>query len=237
MKKCLVCVAVFMSFFTVGIAWSEELSKKPKKVLKTEKDKVSYSLGTEIGGSFKALKDEIDMDLLWQGFSDSINDRKLLLSPEESQAVKREFLTRIKKERTSEMDNMADENRKKGMTFLLDNKTKAGVITTKSGLQYKILRKGDGAKPKLTDQVKVHYRGTVISGEEFDSSYKRGTPATFRLNAVIKGWQEGLQLMSPGSKYQLFIPSELAYGERGAGNLIGPNATLIFEVELLDIVE
>jgi len=99
------------------------------------------------------------------------------------------------------------------------------------------LRKGDGAKPKLTDQVKVHYRGTVISGEEFDSSYKRGTPATFRLNAVIKGWQEGLQLMSPGSKYQLFIPSELAYGERGAGNLIGPNATLIFEVELLDIVE
>ena len=235
MKKSLLLVAVIMCFF-VGTGWSEGLSKKTKKDLKTEKDKVSYSLGTEIGSSFKALKDEVDMDLLWQGFYDSINDKKLLLSPQESQDVKRKFLTRIKKERSSKMENMAEENQKKGMTFLLDNKTKAGIITTKTGLQYKVVRKGDGPKPKLTDQVKVHYRGTIISGEEFDSSYKRGTPATFKLNAVIQGWQEGLQLMSPGSKYEFFIPSELAYGERGAGNLIGPNATLIFEVELLDIV-
>jgi len=236
MKK-IVLIVVYSIFVLSVNSFSEELKKKQIKSLKTDKEKVSYSLGAEIGKSFKALKDEIDLNILWQGFSDSINERKLLLSQEESHAVKRDFLTRIKQERASKMSNAAEENRKKGMTFLLENKTKAGVITTQSGLQYKIIRKGDGAKPGPTDQVKVHYRGTLINGDEFDSSYKRGDPATFRLNAVIKGWQEGLQLMSPGSKYQFYIPSELAYGERGAGNMIGPNASLIFDVELLDIIK
>ncbi|MBF0452128.1 MAG: FKBP-type peptidyl-prolyl cis-trans isomerase [Candidatus Magnetomorum sp.] len=224
-------------FVFCSISWSDDLQKKQKKVLKTDKDKVSYSLGVEIGKSFKALKNDIDMDLLWQGFSDSMNDQNLLLSQEESQTVKRDFLTRIKKERQSKMENVSGDNQKEGMTFLVENKSKKGVITTQSGLQYKIIRKGDGPKPKATDQVKVHYRGTLINGEEFDSSYKRGTPATFRLNAVIAGWQEGLQLMSSGSKYEFYIPSELAYGERGAGSMIGPNSTLVFEVELLDIVK
>ncbi|ETR72402.1 MAG: Peptidyl-prolyl cis-trans isomerase [Candidatus Magnetoglobus multicellularis str. Araruama] len=229
---------LFMSIFVfVSIAWSDDSTKKQKTELKTEKQKVSYSLGVEIGRSFKGLKDEIDMVILWKGFSDSMQDRDLLMTPQESRAVKQEFLTRFKKKREAKRDNMADDNKKEGMAFLLENKTKAGVITTKSGLQYKIIRKGDGDKPKATDQVKVHYRGTLLNGEEFDSSYKRSKPATFRLNAVIQGWQEGLQLMSPGSKYQFFIPSELGYGERGAGNMIGPNATLIFEVELLDIVK
>jgi len=236
MKKLLITVILCL-FVLNSISFSEELKKKQIKTLKTDKDKVSYSLGLEIGKSFKALKNDIDLNILWQGFSDSVNEHKLLLSTEESQAVKREFLSRIKQERQSKMKNAAEENRKEGMTFLLDNKTKAGVITTQSGLQYKIIRKGDGPKPKSSDQVKVHYRGSLINGEEFDSSYKRGTPATFRLDAVIKGWQEGLQLMSPGSKYEFFIPSELAYGERGAGSMIGPNATLLFEVELLDIIK
>ncbi len=236
MKKGVLLVALSMFVFC-SISWSDDLQKKQKKVLKTDKDKVSYSLGVEIGKSFKALKNDIDMDLLWQGFSDSMNDQNLLLSQEESQTVKRDFLTRIKKERQSKMENVSGDNQKEGMTFLVENKSKKGVITTQSGLQYKIIRKGDGPKPKATDQVKVHYRGTLINGEEFDSSYKRGTPATFRLNAVIAGWQEGLQLMSSGSKYEFYIPSELAYGERGAGSMIGPNSTLVFEVELLDIVK
>jgi FKBP-type peptidyl-prolyl cis-trans isomerase len=226
---------VLMSMFVfVSIATGDDSATKNK--LETEKDKISYSLGVEIGRSFKELKKEIDMDLLWKGFSDSMNERKLLMSDKESRAVKQQFLTRIQKQRKAKQENMADDNKKEGMTFLLENKTKAGVITTKSGLQYTVLRKGDGDKPKPTDQVKVHYRGTLLNGDEFDSSYKRGKPATFRLNAVIQGWQEGLQLMSPGSKYKFFIPSELGYGSRGAGSMIGPNATLIFEVELLDIV-
>jgi len=221
----------------VNIATSGDSPTKQKKKLKTEKEKISYSLGVEIGRSFKELKKEIDMDTLWKGFSDSIHGRELLMSEQDSRAVKQKFLTRIQKQRKSKRENMADNNKKEGMTFLLENKTKAGVITTKSGLQYIVLRKGDGDKPKETDQVKVHYRGTLLNGDEFDSSYKRGKPAEFQLNQVIKGWQEGLQLMSPGSKYKFFIPSELGYGERGASSTIGPNATLIFEVELLDIVK
>jgi len=236
MKKSLLCLLMSIFVF-VNIATSGDSPSKQKKELKTEKEKISYSLGVEIGRSFKALKKEIDMDTLWKGLSDSMHDQKLLMSETESRAVKQKFLTRIQKQRKANQENMADDNKKEGMTFLLENKTKAGVITTKSGLQYIVLRKGDGDKPKATDQVKVHYQGTLLNGDEFDSSYKRGKPATFRLNAVIQGWQEGLQLMSPGSKYKFFIPSELGYGERGAGNMIGPNATLIFEVELLDIVK
>jgi FKBP-type peptidyl-prolyl cis-trans isomerase len=236
MKKSLLYLLMGIFVF-VNLATSGESPSKQKNKLNTEKEKVSYSLGVEIGRSFKGLIDEIDLDILWKGFSDSINDKELLMSEQESREVKQNFLTRIQKQRKSKRANMADDNKKEGMTFLLENKTKAGVITTKSGLQYIVLRKGDGDKPKATDQVKVHYRGTLLNGEEFDSSYKRGKPATFRLNAVIKGWQEGLQLMSPGSKYNFFIPSDLGYGERGAGSMIGPNATLIFEVELLDIVK
>jgi len=236
MKKFLLCLLLSI-FVCVSFAQAGDDSKKQKKELKTEKEKVSYSLGVEIGKSFKALKDDVDMDILWKGFSDSIHERELLMTPQESRAVKQAFLTRFQKKKEAKRDNMAEDNKKDGMAFLLENKTKAGVITTNSGLQYKILRKGDGNKPKATDQVKVHYRGSLLDGSEFDSSYKRGNPATFRLNAVIKGWQEGLQLMSPGSKYEFFIPSELGYGARGAGNMIGPNATLIFEVELLDIVK
>jgi FKBP-type peptidyl-prolyl cis-trans isomerase len=236
MKKSLLCLLMSIFMF-VNIATSGDSPTKQKKKLKTEKEKISYSLGVEIGRSFKELKKEIDMDTLWKGFSDSIHGRELLMSEQDSRAVKQKFLTRIQKQRKSKRENMADNNKKEGMTFLLENKTKAGVITTKSGLQYIVLRKGDGDKPKETDQVKVHYRGTLLNGDEFDSSYKRGKPAEFQLNQVIKGWQEGLQLMSPGSKYKFFIPSELGYGERGASSTIGPNATLIFEVELLDIVK
>ena len=134
-----------------------------------------------------------------------------------------------------ERKKQGEANKEKGGKFLEGNKTKQGIVTLKSGLQYKILKKGTGASPKATDTVKCHYKGTTIDGKEFDSSYKRGEPATFALNRVIKGWTEGLQLMKEGGKWQFFIPSELAYGERGSGPDIGPNEVLIFEVELLGI--
>lgn len=138
--------------------------------------------------------------------------------------------------RPSKTQNPAERNRQEGEVFLRENATKDGVVTTASGLQYMVLEESDAEKPVATDQVKVHYRGTLLDGTEFDSSYKRGQPASFGLQRVIAGWTEGVQLMSVGSKYRFFIPSSLAYGQRGAGPLIGPNATLIFDVELLEIV-
>ena len=145
------------------------------------------------------------------------------------------FAMKMQKEQMQKMEALAKENKKQGEVFLAENKKKKNVTTTKSGLQYIVLRKGKGKKPKATEQVKVHYKGTLIDGTEFDSSYKRREPVTFPVNRVIPGWSEALQLMNVGSKYQLFIPSNLAYGERGGGPQIGPNATLIFEVELLSI--
>ncbi len=199
--------------------------KKPE--LKTTKDKASYALGINIGKSLKAQALDVDLTLLLKGLQDSMGGEPLLADTE-----CREVIMAYQKEARSAS---IDKNKKEGETFLAENKAKPGIVTLPSGLQYKVITAGTGEKPKPTDKVKTHYRGTLISGKEFDSSYKRGEPATFGVTQVIKGWTEALQLMPVGSKWQLYIPSELAYGERGAGADIGPNSTLIFDIELISI--
>ena len=211
-------------------------SDQPAKVdLNDPAAKFSYALGLEIGSSLKQLQTDIDMAVFARGVEDNLTGREPLLTPQQAAEVKQEFFKKMQEERTQKNKDLSEKNRKEEEEFLAANKKKDGVITTASGLQYEVLTEGDGAKPKDTDEVTVHYRGTLIDGTEFDSSYGRGEPATFPVKGVISGWTEALQLMKVGSKYRLFIPSSLAYGERGAGQVIGPNATLIFEVELLGI--
>ena len=199
--------------------------------LKDIKDKVSYSIGLNIGFNFKKQNVELNTDALMAGVKDAISGKKPLL--DENQV--RETMTAWTKEITEKQKAMAEKNATEGEKFLGENKKKEGVKTTPTGLQYKVAKEGTGPQPKETDTVTVNYRGTLIDGTEFDSSYKRGEPATFPVTGVIKGWTEALQLMKVGSKYQLFIPPNLAYGERAMGPDISPNSTLIFEVELMSI--
>jgi FKBP-type peptidyl-prolyl cis-trans isomerase FklB len=207
--------------------------------LTTRKQKFSYALGMDIGSkvgpSLKQNSVEVDPNLVSQGLKDAMTGAKTRLTPEEKEAVLKEVQTEVGKQRQEKMQEAAAKNKTDGDTFLTTNKGKEGVVTLPSGLQYKILTVGTGPKPTATDSVVCNYRGTLINGTEFDSSYKRGQPATFEVDKVIKGWTEALQLMPVGSKWQLFIPSSLAYAERGAGAEIGPNSTLIFDVELLSI--
>jgi FKBP-type peptidyl-prolyl cis-trans isomerase FklB len=203
--------------------------------LKTFTDKVSYVLGTDIGASIRETKTEINLDVLYSGIEDSLNERELKLNPEQTAALKLEFAQKLQQEYAARTEEAGRKNLATGAAFLLENGAKEGVVTTPSGLQYKVLVEGDGPLPALTDKVKVNYRGTLIDGTEFDSSYERNEPVVFQLNSVIPGWIEALQLMKVGSKYQLFIPAPLAYGEREVSPEIGPNSTLIFEVELLGI--
>ncbi len=207
--------------------------------LTTRKDKFSYALGMTYGAGLGAkLKEqsvEFDPALAAQGFKDGLTKGKTRLTDAEAQAVLKEVSEEVRKAMQEKQAKAAEANKSEGDTFLASNKTKEGVVTLPSGLQYKILKEGSGPKPTATDTVVCNYKGTLINGTEFDSSYKRGQPATFPVGGVIKGWTEALQLMPVGSKWQLFLPSNLAYGERGAGAEIGPNATLIFEVELVSI--
>ncbi len=214
-------------------------TKSTAAPLTTRKQKFSYALGmdigTKVGGSLKQQSVEVDPALVSQGLKDAMAGSKTRLTQDEAQAVLKEVQTEVGKQRQEKMAAAAAKNKTEGDTFLAANKGKQGVVTLPSGLQYKILTAGTGPKPAATDTVVCNYRGTLIDGKEFDSSYKRGQPATFGVSQVIKGWTEALQLMPVGSKWQLFIPSTLAYGERGAGADIGPDSTLIFEVELLSI--
>src|SRR5438046_5457560 len=178
---------------------------------------------------------EIKGDVLDAGLKDGLSGAKPLLSPEEVRQVITKVSKEMREKKAAATKEAADKNTKEGEKFLAENKAKPGVKTTASGLQYKVEKEGSGTPPKETDTVEVNYRGTLIDGTEFDSSYKRGEPATFPVNRVIKGWTEALQLMKPGGKFKLFIPSNLAYGPGGAGGDIGPNATLTFEVELLSV--
>src|SRR5207247_8458811 len=198
--------------------------------LKDQKDKVSYSIGMQIGFNLARQKVDINPDILAAGIKDSLAG-KPKLTPDQVKDVMAQF----EKDMEQKQKQLGEKNKTEGAKFLEDNKKKAGVKTTASGLQYKVEKDGTGAQPKATDMVTVNYRGTLIDGTEFDSSYKRGQPATFPVNGVIKGWTEALQLLKQGSKYQLFIPSTLAYGERAMGPDIGPNSTLIFEGELKDV--
>lgn len=207
-----------------------------KSDLKTQKDKVSYSIGLDIGRNLKDQSIEVDPKLLSQGIQDAISG-KHLLTDEEIQKVMATFQQEMQAKVAAQAKVIGDKNLKEGNAFLDENKKKKEVVTLPSGLQYKIITAGKGKKPKATDTVVTHYRGTLIDGTEFDSSHKRGEPASFPVEGVIPGWTEALQLMPVGSKWQLVVPPSLAYGPRGAGQAIGPNATLVFEVELLSIQE
>lgn len=204
-------------------------------MLKTQKDKVSYALGMNLGTNLHKQSVEVDTAIVLRGLKDGLAAGKTLLTQEEAQAALTQLQTEVRNKQQEIMKQAGEASRKEGQEFLTANKTKEGVVTLPSGLEYKILTEGTGPKPTAADSVSCNYRGTLISGKEFDSSYKRGQPATFPVNGVIKGWTEALQLMPVGSKWQLFIPAEMAYGDRGAGADIGPGSTLIFEVELLSI--
>jgi FKBP-type peptidyl-prolyl cis-trans isomerase FklB len=214
----------------IGFAQAEE-----KKVLQSQKDKVSYSIGVNVGSNLKMQSVDVDPDIVAQGIKDALSGSKLLMTEKEVAETLMNLQKDLIAKQAEERKKAAEKNRLEGENFLAENKKKEGVVTLPSGLQYKIIKEGTGKTPKLTDTVVVNYRGTLISGKEFDSSYKRGEPSTFPVNAVIPGWTEALQLMKEGSVWQLFIPSNLAYGERGAGNVIGPNEVLIFEVELISV--
>ena len=194
---------------------------------KTMKEKASYALGMNMGKTLRQRNADIDPELYLKAMKEAMAGGKLLMTDEQV----RETLTAYQGELQS---RSLEKNKKEGATFLTENKTKPGVLTTASGLQYKIDTKGAGKTPTTNDSVVCHYRGTLINGDEFDSSYKRGEPATFPVTGVIKGWTEALQMMPIGSKWKLFIPAELAYGERG-GARVPPNATLLFDIELVGI--
>ena len=213
------------------------LSAEENIVLKDQKDKVSYSIGIDIGNNLKNLKVDMNLDLLVRGIRDVLSETKLLMTEQEIRSTMMAFQKELMAKREQQMKVLGEKNKKEGESFLAENKKRAGVTTLPSGLQYKVFKAGTGKTPTDTNTVTVHYRGTLIDGTEFDSSYRRGQPATFQVKGVIPGWIEALKLMQEGAKWQLFIPPNLAYGERGAGSVIGPNATLIFEVELISIQE
>jgi len=203
--------------------------------LKTPKEKTSYSVGVDMARSLQRADIGLDQAMLVKGFRDALSGGKLLLSEEDIKTNLGTLQTEMQQKRAVVAQKAGADNKKAGEAFLVENKAKPGVVTLPSGLQYKIIKEGTGRKPTATDTVECNYRGTLLDGTEFDSSYKRGAPASFPVNGVILGWQEALKLMPAGSKWQLFVPSQLAYGERSPNGLIGPNATLLFEVELLGI--
>ncbi len=216
--------------FSVAVLWASQAMAVD---LKTDKQRFSYMVGMQIGQQLK--NDNIDLDeaAFMAAIKDAASGAESQLSKEDMQAT----LQRIQQQRDAEAKKAGEENLAEGQKFLAANKDRPGVKELPSGLQYKVIKAGTGASPKATDTVEVDYRGTLIDGREFDSSYSRGKPATFQVNGVIEGWQEALQAMKEGAKWQIYVPAELAYGSRGAGALIGPNATLIFDVELHKIVK
>lgn len=242
MKRFLVAAPAVL--LTVGLAVADDEKGKaadaPKAEapagLKTTREKASYGIGLSIGKSFKGQSADLDADLVSKGIKDGLAGGKALLTDAQIEEAVTEFRKEMVAKMADAAKGLAEKNRKDGEKFLADNKKTEGVKTTESGLQYKVLKKGAGKTPKKTDTVVTNYEGTLIDGTVFDSSIKRGKPATFPVDGVIAGWTEALQLMKVGDKWQLFIPANLAYGENPRpGGPIGPNSTLIFEIELLDI--
>ncbi len=226
----LVWMAVMGCLLLAGSVFAEE-----QKPLTSQKDKASYVLGSDVGNTLKRQGIEVDLEIFIRGIRDSVQGAKPLLSEEETKQVVAAFRQEMLAKQAEERKKLGVKNKKDGEAFLAENKNKEGVKTLPSGLQYKVISEGSGKMPKASDTVTVNYRGNLVDGTEFDSSYKRGQPATFPVTAVIPGWTEALQLMKEGSKWELYIPSGLAYGEKGAGNVIGPDATLIFQVELISV--
>ena len=201
---------------------------------KSEKEKVSYAIGIQLGTSLKRSGiSDLDYKVMTQAIQDAVSGAELKVSPQEMQAA----MQSLQKKQMEERKAQGEQAKKKGAEFLEKNKKEKGIKTTQSGIQYKVVTEGKGAKPQATDRIVAHYEGTLIDGTVFDSSYKRGQPATFPVNQVIKGWQEIIPMMPLGSKWKVYIPSDLAYGERGAPPNIGPNETLIFNIELIELAK
>ena len=228
----LASVVLVAILLVAGLGWTAD-----EAALQTQKDKLSYSFGANFGKNLKQQSIDIDPDIMMKGLKDGMSGSKTLLTDQEMRDVMTAFQKEMVAKQAEQRKVLGEKNKKEGEAFLAENKQKEGVKTLPSGLQYKVLKEGAGKSPKATDSVVAQYKGTLIDGTEFDSSYQRKEPATMRVNGVIKGWTEALQLMKEGDKWQLFVPAELAYGERGAGPMIGPNATLIFEVELISVKE
>ena len=240
----LVCLTV-MSVYAAQEGAKEDVQEPqttvqaaaPKaETLKTEMEKVSYIIGTQIAGNFKAGDIEVNLDSLMLGLKDALEGKQLALSQEEMKQVYDGFQKQMRAKQAAKQAMEAAKNLAAGTAFLEANKAKEGVKVLPSGLQYKVIKEGTGSTPTADDKVKTHYRGTLIDGTEFDSSYKRNQPAEFPVKGVIKGWTEALQLMKVGDKWELYIPADLAYGQRGRPSIPG-NSTLIFEIELLEIVK
>ncbi len=214
-----------------------QVSAQESPALKSQKEKVSYIIGMDLANNLKRQSIEIDPDSLARGVKDALSGAKPQLTDQEMREVMTSFEKEVRAKQEELRKATSEKNKIEGEKFLAENKNKEGVKTLPSGLQYKVITPGKGKKPQLTDTVTTNYRGTLIDGTEFDSSSRHGKPATFPVNGVIRGWTEALQLMEEGAKWQLFIPSDLAYGEKGAGQMIGPNAVLIFEIELISVQE
>jgi FKBP-type peptidyl-prolyl cis-trans isomerase FklB len=222
-----------MAFLGVLLLVAQVSAEEPL-VLKTQKEKVSYGIGVDVVRNIKQQGIEVDMDALMKGIKDAFAGEKLLMTEKDLRATMNAFQADLRRKQRANRTAAAD-NKRMGEAFLAENKTKEGVVALPSGLQYKILKAGEGKKPTDADTVECHYQGTIINGSVFDSSDLGGQPATLEVKGLIPGWREALKLMPVGSKWQLFIPPQLAYGEREEGGIIGPNSTLIFEVELLAI--
>jgi FKBP-type peptidyl-prolyl cis-trans isomerase FklB len=223
---------VLCTFLLTAQAYGEDQAP-----LKDKKDRLSYAIGLDVGNALKRQSVDVNTDIFMQGVKDALSGGKKLLTDEEVRETMTAFTKELAAKQAGERKALAEKNKKEGEEFLAANKQKEGVKTLPDGLQYKVIIEGKGKTPQATDTVTVNYKGTFIDGKEFDSSYKRGQPATFPVKGVIPGWTEALQMMKEGSKWELFIPPGLAYGERGAGAVIGPDQTLLFEVELLSIKE
>lgn len=228
--------AVIMSLFCLLLITGQALAEEMKQPeLATEMDKISYALGMQMGSYLQTLGEDLDTALLIKGLEDSYKGEKQLLTKEEEAQILQGFAQKQQEKQIQQTVEMITKNKKAADDFLQANSAKEGVKTTTSGLQYQVISEGDGPKPKAEDIVKVHYKGTLLDGTEFDSSYSRNEPAVFPLDKVIPGWTEGVQLMNVGSKYKFFLPPDLAYGDRGAMPVIEPGSMLVFEVELLGI--
>lgn len=233
-KKLLVAAALLAVALTSVSCGGGEARKTS---LDTDAERASYAYGMDVAESMLRSGLDLDVDLFVQGFRDTLENRGTLLTGQEKMQIMQEYAAKMRETMQAKAEADAARNLAEGQAFLEANKSAEGVKTTKSGLQYIVLKEGSGPHPKPDSRVRVHYTGTLIDGTKFDSSYDRGQPAEFPVNGVISGWTEALQLMRPGGKLKVFIPPNLAYGERGAPPVIGPNSTLVFEMELVDIVE
>lgn len=224
----------FIWVVCLGVVLMACQSKTQDKVdLKSQKDKVSYSIGVDIGRNLKRQNLDLNPVIVGAGIRDIFDSLKIQMSDSDMTQVMMAFQTEMREKQQRQTRELGERNKKAGADFLAANKTKQGVVTLPDGLQYKVIKTGTGPKPKASDSVTVHYRGTLVDGTEFDNTLKRGGPETFPLKDVVKGWSEAIQMMNIGSKWEIYIPSDLGFGEQGAGSVIPPNSVLIFEVELL----